>query len=62
MRELGPNPKLNVPLVNVARKAFKKSVARLLEARSDPNMKAPICFSLSFLCVFRLLCDQATSM
>lgn len=39
VRQLGPDPKLNVPLVNVARTAFKKSVARLLEARSDPNMK-----------------------
>ena len=38
VKELGPNPKLNVSLVNVARKGFKKSVARLLEARSDPNM------------------------
>ena len=47
VRELGPNPKLNVPLVNVARVAFKKSVARLLEARSDPNMKTPICFRSS---------------
>ncbi|CAK9056563.1 Poly [ADP-ribose] polymerase 1 (PARP-1) (ADP-ribosyltransferase diphtheria toxin-like 1) (ARTD1) (DNA ADP-ribosyltransferase PARP1) (NAD(+) ADP-ribosyltransferase 1) (ADPRT 1) (Poly[ADP-ribose] synthase 1) (Protein poly-ADP-ribosyltransferase PARP1) [Durusdinium trenchii] len=39
VKELGPNPEVNVPLVNVAAKAFQKSVARLLEAGSDPNMK-----------------------
>lgn len=44
VQELGPNPKLNVPLVNVARKAYKKSVARLLEAGSNPNMQPAICF------------------
>ena len=33
-----PPRQVNVPLVNVAAKAFQKSVARLLEAGSDPNM------------------------
>lgn len=57
VQELGPNPKLNVPLVNVARKAYKKSVARLLEAGSDPNMQPAICFRI--FCIILPFCRPA---
>ena len=39
VEDLGPQPELNAPLVNVCAKAFKTSITRLLEARSDPNLK-----------------------